>query len=1184
MPQPFDQYLAVLKASYDYTPQSDEDEIPIKEDQILFLLERVDDDWWKVKIKGDSQDDDSPVGLVPAAYVEPADHISIVKALYDYTAAANGELSVVEDELLRVFGEEDEWLLVQSEKGAKAGYVPANYVEAISEEEAAAPMPAVPGPPSTSRPVSTYVDPADRVALAKVTADDIKTWSVSEIDKKGKKKKGTLGRLQILLLCPPLISLCLSTGTRPTMEDNGHQHSYHREIQTRPYRYRGPNPINLHFHAGSKDNAEAIVAKVESSKTIHGAGARTPSPTASGSPPPDESEASRSALRSASKKNGASVHFSPASPTIIPARDQSDEEEEEEQESHYTPPQPTTNGRAVPPPPAAPVEEDGEWATALYDFTADGDDELSVKEGEKLFVLEKDGNDWWKCRNTKGVEGVVPASYIESEAGSDDAQREEKEAEARLEREAEEREAARIAQEKEREKEKARKAKLEEEERERAKEEREKAEQERKKADAQRRAKEAADAADRERKKRQEKEARTVSPPAASRSSRSDSKRVVSPPSTPTRASTDKIQFPPAEKTRVWHDRTGQFRVEAAFLGFSNGKLRLHKINGVIVEVPAEKMSHDDLRYVEKMTKRSKSSGAPRVSDDDIPLAMQLPSSSSSNSRSSTSQKPQTSQAPKKPRIDWFDFFLSAGCDVDDCTRYAAAFDRDKIDDAILPDITESTMRSLGLREGDIIRVKKAIEKRDAQKAKTIGTPVDQLRSDEELARQLQAEENGGPVKPPPNLFTSNGALKATRRGRPQPSKSVPTAVDLNTISTVSDQITRTSSPQAISPAERPASNVQPPARTSSALASRPSGFDDDAWTNRPSSTKPLTPTPTTAPARAPSAPPAQPVAPPPAPAPPAPAPPPAPASAPVATPAPAPAPATTAAATSLPSLAKTTESDIFDQLSRLSELRKAQQPAVSPSPPALQSAPTGAPNAFLNASPLNPSPMGVSPFGSTPSPAPMNQPFLQPMMQPTPPPPGPRGPLAPVPANQSLLQPLVPTQTGFNSFIPTRPPTNPPPPSFLSQPPQQPSFLNAQPTSFINSQPTGFAGVQPPLLSQPTGMPMGGFGTMQTIPFQGNGFGQNGPGQVQPTPTGFNPGFGQLPMQSSPPPLPTSNPTNNTSPANIFAQMKSGTFAADSNSDPQSADRYNALRPNPIAIQPTGWGGFQGGYNGYHQ
>lgn len=46
-----------------------------------------------------------------------------------------------------------------------------------------------------ARPVSVYVDPADRVAQTpvKVQADNIRTWAVSEVDKKGKKKKGTLG-------------------------------------------------------------------------------------------------------------------------------------------------------------------------------------------------------------------------------------------------------------------------------------------------------------------------------------------------------------------------------------------------------------------------------------------------------------------------------------------------------------------------------------------------------------------------------------------------------------------------------------------------------------------------------------------------------------------------------------------------------------------------------------------------------------------------------------------------------------------------------------------------------------------------------------------------------------------------------------------------------------------------------
>ena len=41
-----DKYLAVLKASYDYEPQADaEDEIAIKENQLLFLLERTDSEY-----------------------------------------------------------------------------------------------------------------------------------------------------------------------------------------------------------------------------------------------------------------------------------------------------------------------------------------------------------------------------------------------------------------------------------------------------------------------------------------------------------------------------------------------------------------------------------------------------------------------------------------------------------------------------------------------------------------------------------------------------------------------------------------------------------------------------------------------------------------------------------------------------------------------------------------------------------------------------------------------------------------------------------------------------------------------------------------------------------------------------------------------------------------------------------
>lgn len=40
-----DHYLAILKASYDYDPEPDShEELAIKENQLLFLLDRVDDE------------------------------------------------------------------------------------------------------------------------------------------------------------------------------------------------------------------------------------------------------------------------------------------------------------------------------------------------------------------------------------------------------------------------------------------------------------------------------------------------------------------------------------------------------------------------------------------------------------------------------------------------------------------------------------------------------------------------------------------------------------------------------------------------------------------------------------------------------------------------------------------------------------------------------------------------------------------------------------------------------------------------------------------------------------------------------------------------------------------------------------------------------------------------------------
>ena len=72
-------------------------------------------------------------GLPPTHHITAqAEPIQVVKALYDYEATQATELTVKEDEILNVYGKDDEWLLVSSpEEEGRVGYVPGNYVEEV---------------------------------------------------------------------------------------------------------------------------------------------------------------------------------------------------------------------------------------------------------------------------------------------------------------------------------------------------------------------------------------------------------------------------------------------------------------------------------------------------------------------------------------------------------------------------------------------------------------------------------------------------------------------------------------------------------------------------------------------------------------------------------------------------------------------------------------------------------------------------------------------------------------------------------------------------------------------------------------------------------------------------------------------------------------------------------------------
>jgi hypothetical protein len=355
-------------------------------------------------------------------------------------------------------------------------------------------------------------------------------------------------------------------------------------------------------------------------------------------------------------------------------------------------------------------------------------------------------------------------------------------------------------------------------------------------------------------------------------------------------------------------------------------------------------------------------------------------------------------QKPRKPRFDWFAFFLEAGCDMDDCTRYAAAFERDRMDEELLPDLDAATIRGLGLKEGDVLRVRKMITSRYSEK-----TPeqLAQIKQDEDYARQLQEHENSGgkgPIpQPPPSLFTSaNGKLaNNTRRGRPEKKSTGPETVDPSAIAAVSEQLTGVSVSSPSPPPPPPAPPAAPP-------AAKPliAGFDDDAWTIKPSASKPASP------------------APPPAPAPPA------------------------AAATPPPS--NPTESLL------------AQIQAMRPASTGVAANSTGSSSNFDKYAamvapqpqqPLQPAQTGAFGYGLGMQGSNQSMGQLQN---------GPRGPLAPVASNEPLLNPLQPAQTGF---VPTR--NVPQQTGFQPQQtgfqPQQTGFQPQQ-TGFMQMQPTGYA------------------------------------------------------------------------------------------------------------------------------
>jgi hypothetical protein len=261
------------------------------------------------------------------------------------------------------------------------------------------------------------------------------------------------------------------------------------------------------------------------------------------------------------------------------------------------------------------------------------------------------------------------------------------------------------------------------------------------------------------------------------------------------------VPEPDSSKVRTWTDRSRSFSVEAQFLGLKDGKIHLHKMNGVKIAVPITKMSREDLEYIENATGISL--------EDEKPLAdvkKSRPSGKVEKTPSPDRGGPSGAAVDKKPEYDWFQFFLDCDVAVGLCERYAQAFIKDSMDESVLPDVDGNVLRQLGLREGDIIKVMRHLDNRYGRNK-----------------RSGEGEsESGGLFSGPGGALRNN-----TRKGRPAPAVQTSDVVDAKAFSSkdaADEPKTEPKSPPAVA---KPTNGV------SSKAAS--SGFDDDAWDVKPS-------------------------------------------------------------------------------------------------------------------------------------------------------------------------------------------------------------------------------------------------------------------------------------------------------------------------------------------------------------
>ncbi|KAJ6106759.1 hypothetical protein N7512_010276 [Penicillium capsulatum] len=744
-------FLGVYSAVYDYQPQG-EGELEIREGDLLYILEKsAEDDWWKAKKKAEREDEDEPEGLVPNNYVEEAQPAHRAKALFDYTRQTDEEVSFSEDAELVVYDTSDpDWTLVGV--NADFGFAPSNYIEivedvaptaeaaALSHPSAAEPEPEPEAPSLPQRPTQAAAEYETSPPASPIdTVHNPAAAAIADIIHKQHAPSGAAAHPETTRDEPPPPSL----PTRPSHDQDGRNDESPLRPRSRPTPPVGHDDVRVK-ESPPFNRATELFARSPSGYHIYNInemvevmGKRKKMPTTLGinlvtgiifiSPEGDD----RQQEWSGDKLENYSIEGKHVFVDLVRPSKSYDfhagaKDTAQEVVAALGEIAGATRAEGLREVIAAGKGGGGQKkGQILYDFMAQGDDEVTVANGDEVVIIDDTkSEEWWMVRRMKnGKEGVVPSSYVEitgfvsSEPTGIDSGLSNVE------------------------------------------------------------------------KNRLEEAKLTKSMTGKSRTDSMDSTERQK------RDSKSKSK-PDSSKVRKWTDRSKAFTVEAQFIGLQDGKIHLHKVNGIKIAVPIAKMSVEDLEYVEKVANVSL--------DEDKPLSSIRARATSDGKRAGNA-----GASVQRPEYDWFDLFLKAGVGPHQCERYAQNFIKDSMDESILSDITPETLRTLGLKEGDILRVMRHLDTtlgRTGSKSKLRNVSF----GGEEVIGNGE-DGQGGLFAGPGGTLRNN-----TRKGRPAPAVMAGDVVDPKAFEQADDS----------KPKERTASPPAPAAPEKPVAA----GFDDDAW------------------------------------------------------------------------------------------------------------------------------------------------------------------------------------------------------------------------------------------------------------------------------------------------------------------------------------------------------------------